>query len=115
MWSWNPRSVSPRWSASSSVPPGITLPGESGRRGFGPSALRVNGSIFAMLSHDRLVVKLPKDRAAGLIGNGIGGPFDAGKGRPMAEWLTVVTTDDETRRTLAGEALDYVTSHSKVH
>jgi len=68
-----------------------------------------------MLSHDRLVVKLPKDRAAGLIGNGIGGPFDAGKGRPMAEWLTVVTTDDETRRTLAGEALDYVTSHSKVH
>jgi hypothetical protein len=52
---------------------------------------------------------------AGLIGNGIGGPFDAGKGRPVAEWLTVVTTDDETRRTLAGEALDFMTSHSKVH
>ena len=34
-----------------------------------------------MLSHDRLVVKLPDGRVAGLIGAGIGEPFDGGKAR----------------------------------
>ena len=72
-----------------------------------------------MLSHDRLVVKLPNDRAAGLIGSGIGGPFDGGKDPPVAECPTVVTTvattDDGIWRTLAGGDLDFVTSHAKVN
>ncbi len=50
--------------------PGVTTPAESGRRGFGSTALKVNGSIFAMLVGGRLVVKLPKDRVAGLIARG---------------------------------------------
>ena len=28
---------------------------------FGSDALKIGGKIFAMLSHDRLVVKLPRD------------------------------------------------------
>ena len=72
-----------------------------------------------MLSHDRLVVKLPDGRVAGLIGGGNGGPFDGGKGPPVAECpvvvTTVVTPDDGIWRTLAGGALDFVTSHSTVH
>ena len=99
--------------------PGITLPGESWRGGFGSSALGVHGPILAMLSHDRLVVKLPDGRVAGLIGGGNGEPFDGGKGPPVAECpvvvTTVVTPDDGIWRTLAGGALDFVTSHSKVH
>jgi hypothetical protein len=87
---------------------GVTVPGESDRRGFGSSALRVNGSIFAMLSRGHLVVKLPRDRVTALIRDGIGGPFDAGKGTPMKEWLTVLSDDDRTRRALAQEALDFV-------
>lgn len=92
--------------------PGVTLPYETGGRGFGSSALKVNGSIFAMLTRDHLVVKLPRDRVTVLIGNGIGGPFDAGKGTPMKEWLTVLADDEDTWRTLAREALEFVARQS---
>jgi hypothetical protein len=88
--------------------PGVSLPGESPQRGFGSDALKVNGSIFAMLSGGRLVVKLPHERVDALIGSSTGGPFDAGKGRPLKEWLTVVTDDEETWLALAREALDFV-------
>jgi hypothetical protein len=38
----------------------------------------------------------------------MGEPFDAGKGRPMKEWLTVAADDEETWRGLTGEAMDFV-------
>jgi hypothetical protein len=87
---------------------GVTAPHETGRRGFGSSALKVNGSIFAMLTRGHLVVKLPRDRVSALIQDGIGGPFDAGKGTPMKEWLTVLGDDEDTWLALAREALDFV-------
>ena len=90
--------------------PDVEGPGESGRRRFGSDALKVDGSIFAMVTGGRLVVKLPRDRVEALVGNGIGAPFDSGKGRPMKEWLTVVDDDDETWLTLAREALTFVRS-----
>lgn len=88
--------------------PGVMPPDESRGRRFGSSALKVNGSIFAMLTRGHLVVKLPRDRVAALIEAGVGRPFDAGKGTPMKEWLTVVRADDETWLELAREALDFV-------
>jgi hypothetical protein len=88
--------------------PGVSVPGEPGRRGFGSSALKVNGSIFAMLTRGRLVVKLPRSRVDTLIDNGSGGPFDAGKGRPMKEWLTVATDDVDVWLALAREAFEFV-------
>ncbi|MDQ3642516.1 MAG: TfoX/Sxy family protein [Actinomycetota bacterium] len=90
--------------------PDVEVPGESSRRRFGSDALKVNGSIFAMLTGGRLVVKLPRDRVDALVGNGTGAPFDSGKGRPMKEWLTVVDDDDETWLTLTREALNFVRS-----
>ena len=92
--------------------PGISVP-EPGRHGFGSSALRVNGSIFAMLVGGRLVVKLPRHRVDALIGSGAGGGFDAGKGRPMKEWLTVAGDEEETWRALAIEAIDFVGSRRR--
>jgi hypothetical protein len=74
--------------------PRITLPGESGGRGFGSSALRAEDSISAMLSYRRLVVKLREDRVAGLVGSGVGRPLDAeraGRWRNGSPWSPLMT------------------------
>ena len=84
--------------------PGVQPP--SGGRTFGSTALKVGGSIFAMLRGDRLVVKLPRERVASLVASGEGAPFDSGKGRPMKEWLTVI--DVAAWQPLAAEALAFV-------
>ena len=86
--------------------PGVTVPG-SGRQGFGSSALKINNSIFAMLVGDRVVVKLPRTRVTELIESGVGEPFDAGKGKPMKEWVGLLG-DEGTCRQLVGEALSFV-------
>lgn len=87
---------------------GVTLPRESGGRGFGSTALEVDGSIFAMVSHGRLTVKLPRDRVAELIESRTGLPFDAGKGRPMKEWVSVAEVDPKCWLELAREACAFV-------
>jgi hypothetical protein len=61
-----------------------------------------------MVSHGCLVLKLPRERVAGLIAAGAGGPFDAGKGKPLAEWLALGDADDATWRDLAREAAAFV-------
>jgi len=61
-----------------------------GGKGFGSSALKVDGKIFAMIdSRGRLVVKLPRERVAELVRVGKGEFFDTGRGRVMKEWLSV--------------------------
>jgi len=80
----------------------------AGRRGFGSGTLQIGGRIFAMTSGGRLVLKLPRDRVAALVASGEGGPFDAGKGRPLAEWLALGDADDARWRVLAREAADFV-------
>ena len=93
--------------------PDVELPTESSPRRFGSDALKVNGSIFAMVTLGQLVLKLPRDRVEGLIENGTGAPFGTGKGRPMKEWLSVVDDDEQTAMVLAREALDFVRAGSR--
>jgi hypothetical protein len=77
--------------------------------GFGSTALRVNGRIFAMLSsRSEFVVKLPEQRVNELIAGGQGLPFDAGKGRPMKEWVVVRPGSSPDWIVLAEEALAFV-------
>jgi hypothetical protein len=84
---------------------GVTVP--EGGSGFGSNALKINRSIFAMLVDDRLVVKLPAGRVAELISSSDGLPFDAGKGKPMKEWV-VLSVDDDACRELVAEAMAFV-------
>jgi hypothetical protein len=62
-----------------------------------------------MASGGRLVLKLPASRVAELITSGSGEQFDAGKGRPMKEWIALgEATPDDLWRTLAAEARCFV-------
>jgi hypothetical protein len=91
--------------------PGVSEPEPAGSaRRFGSSALRFNGRIFAMVSRGRLVLKLPSRRVAELIASGAGGTYDAGKGRPMKQWVSLDPALQESWLGLATEALEFVGS-----
>jgi len=85
---------------------GVTPP--PGGSGFGRSALRFQGKIFAMLVRGRLVLKLPAARVGALVAAGDGVRFDANKGTPMKEWLSLDPGYDRAWLPLAREALDFV-------
>ena len=84
---------------------GVTLPRGGG--GFGRSALRYRGKIFAMHVRGALVVKLPAERVTELVAAGHGAHFDANKGTPMREWLAAAPESAVTWSDLAAEALAF--------
>jgi hypothetical protein len=85
--------------------PKVTPPGTG--KGFGSGALKVGKKIFAMVSsRAEFVVKLPLARAAELVTSGRGTYFDAGRGKPMKEWV-VVTGGERLWTPLAKEARDF--------
>ncbi|MEJ2869534.1 hypothetical protein WCD74_17290 [Actinomycetospora sp. OC33-EN08] len=84
--------------------PGVEPPDPAGR-GFGAGALRVRGSIFAMVQDEALVVKLPAPRVRELIDAGTGRPFGP---RPMREWVAVPEVSPGGWLDLAEEALAFV-------
>jgi hypothetical protein len=90
--------------------PGVAREG----KGFGSSALRVRGSIFAMLSsRGDFVVKLPRHRVDELIASGDGDRFDPGHGRLMKEWLALRPSSSLDWVSLATEAMAFVGSRSR--
>ena len=54
-------------------------------------------------------MKLPKERVATLVEEGVGAPFDPGHGRLMKEWLTV-TNSRASWAELAKEAHEFVSN-----
>ena len=87
--------------------PRVTRVTEGG--GFGSAGqLKVDGRIFAMLVRGRLVTKLPRGRVDELVQAGEGERFDAGKGKPMREWLVLSPTSKKQWPALAKEALEFV-------
>jgi hypothetical protein len=70
--------------------------------------MKIHGRIFAMLVQGRLVLKLPSRRVDALIASGAGSIFDANKGRPMKEWVTLEPPADGEWLALAREAMAFV-------
>jgi hypothetical protein len=70
-------------------------------------ALQVNGRIFAKVSRGRPVLKLPMAPVADLVAAGRGINYDAGKWRPMKEWVVLVDSGQTTVLSLAVEALAF--------
>jgi hypothetical protein len=85
--------------------PEVTPP--RGGAGFGRSALRFQNKIFAMLVRGRLVLKLPVARVDALVASGDGIRFDANKGTPMKEWLSLDPESGLPWLPLAREALEH--------
>ena len=85
----------------------LARPGVSLGRALQNEVLKVNGKIFAFLNRDRLVVKLPRARAAAMIDVGEAVAFESG-GRPMKEWVAVGTVDRDHWRALMADARGYV-------
>jgi hypothetical protein len=88
--------------------PAVTLPSSGKGGGFGASALKVDGKIFAMVSRGELVVKLPRDRVDELIASGTGTRFDPGHGRVMKEWVAIAPRHSRSWPKLADEALKFL-------
>ena len=84
---------------------GVTPP--PGGAGFGRSTFRFHGKIFVMLVRGRLVLKLPAQRVEELVAAGDGVHFDANKGTPMKEWLSLDPDSGRAWLPLAHEALDF--------
>lgn len=85
--------------------PGVTPPRGGG--GFGRSAVRFRNKIFVMFVRGRLVLKLPEARVDALVESGEGARFDANKGTPMREWLSLDPESGVAWLPLAHEALDF--------
>lgn len=88
----------------------VTLP--QAKSGFGRTAIRFQNKIFVMLVRGRLVLKLPAERVDMLVAAGDGVCFDANKGTPMREWLSLDPGSGQSWLLLAREALDFARSAS---
>ncbi|MGY1638759.1 hypothetical protein ACI78V_19095 [Geodermatophilus sp. SYSU D00742] len=93
--------------------PGVTPPDGDGGRRFGAGTLRAEGSIFAMLVSDAVVLKLPRARVVALLADGSGRPFGNGRGQPYREWVALPDGEPGTDLALAREALAFVRSRRR--
>jgi hypothetical protein len=66
------------------------------------------GKFFAFTTRGMLVVKLPSERVSELIASGEGRVFDAGKGRPMKEWVGLTPADEAVCAAYMREARKFV-------
>jgi TfoX/Sxy family transcriptional regulator of competence genes len=82
---------------------------------MGYPCVRRAGRFFASFDHraEALVVKLPRERVAELIADGVGEPF-APNGRVFREWVTIPDTEPKVWEQLLAEARDFAGPASRV-
>jgi hypothetical protein len=75
---------------------------------FHDDGLKIGGKVFAFPRHGEVVLKLPATRVQELVASEAGSPFDAGKGRPMREWVTVRPVSEAECAAYLAEARDFL-------
>ena len=75
---------------------------------MGYSCVRLAGRFLAAYDHTAgcLVVKLPRERVAGLVETGHGDPF-APAGKVFREWVSIPAVDRDAWQALLSEAVDF--------
>jgi hypothetical protein len=53
--------------------------------------LRRDGKSFGMSFHGRFILKMNEERAAALIGEGLGKPFSPARGKVLRGWLEIIS------------------------
>jgi hypothetical protein len=78
---------------------------------MGYPCVRLAGRFLASYDDKALclVVKLPRERVAELVRNGLGDPF-APAGKVFREWVSIPTVDRTLWQTVLAEAVDYARS-----
>ena len=88
----------------------VSVMTSGGMKRFGASGeLRVNGRMFAFSTRGRLIVKLPRERVAALIADGVGRPCTMGN-RTMREWVVIGPERHAEWPSLAAESKNFVKS-----
>ncbi len=78
---------------------------------FHASGLKTGaGKFFAFVRKEELVLKLPAERVDELIAGGVEARFDAGRGRPMKEWVTLRPRDEAACAAYVEEARRFVSA-----
>lgn len=86
-------------------------PGVSLGRMMSSEGLKVHGKFFALVSRERLVLKVPAAQAVALVAAGDAVPFEPSPGRRMKEWVALTPPADLDRwRRLMADARGYVAS-----
>jgi hypothetical protein len=75
---------------------------------FHSMGLKSGEKFFAFVRRGELVVKLPHHRVTELVASGNGWPFDAGKGRPMKEWVVLRPATRASCEAAVLEALQFI-------
>lgn len=75
---------------------------------MGYPCVRLAGRFLASFDDksDRLVVKLPRERVAELVGTGVGEPF-APAGKVFREWVSIATAERNLWQMVLAEAVDF--------
>ena len=76
-------------------------------------SLKIRKKMFAMLSKGNYVVKLPKERVAGLLSSGEGLPYDPGNGKIMKEWVIIPIENSDKWISYASEAKEFAITLAK--